>query len=445
MKKGDYIKRFKDKKITMLGLGLLGRGINVARFLAESDADLTITDLKYEEELKTSIKKLSKYTNIVFHLGGHNKTDFRNADMIPLDSPYIKEAKKNNIPIEMDASLFAMIAPKGVKIVGVTGTRGKSTVTHLIYHILSGAVSSDKGNIFIAGNIREVATLPLLKKIRTGDIVILELDSWQLQGFGDAKISPNIAVFTNFMRDHMNYYDGDMKQYFKDKANIFKYQKKEDLLFVGKDISKKYKLDARSTKLATVPKTWKSKLLGNHNLENITLAVSVCEALAVSMRDIKKGVETFAGVPGRLEYICEKRDIKYYNDTTATTPDALQVALQSLVGGKKKNIILIAGGNDKKLDYKEVAGVINKTVKSLILFGGTATQKLLKLIDENSENFFDVRNLSVVDNMKDAVSVARNVAKSGDIILLSPGATSFGIFKNEFDRGEQFVKLVKSK
>ena len=119
----------------------------------------------------------------------------------------------------MDASLFARLASAGVIIIGITGTRGKTTVTNLIYEILKRVGK----RVFLGGNIRGVATLPLLKKVKSGDMVVLELDSWQLQGFGDTKISPQVAVFTNFMRDHMNYYRGDMDQYWSDKANIFKY------------------------------------------------------------------------------------------------------------------------------------------------------------------------------------------------------------------------------
>ena len=139
----DYKEYFKGKKVTMLGLGLLGRGVNVARFLAECGAILTITDLKTEKELAPSIKQLKKYKGLTFILGRHRLSDFREANIVikaagvPLDSPYINEARKHKISVLMDASLFAKLAPKEVKIIGVTGTRGKSTVVHLIHHILS--------------------------------------------------------------------------------------------------------------------------------------------------------------------------------------------------------------------------------------------------------------------------------------------------------------------
>jgi UDP-N-acetylmuramoylalanine--D-glutamate ligase len=155
-----------------MGLGLLGRGIGYTKFLAECGADLIVTDLKTEEQLATSVKILEKFSNIKFILGEHRLEDFRGRDMVmkaagvPLDSIYIKEARKNNIPVEMDVSLFAKCAP-GVILIGVTGTRGKSMTTTLIYEILKSNEKFLKKNVYIGGNIRGVATLPLLKKVKS--------------------------------------------------------------------------------------------------------------------------------------------------------------------------------------------------------------------------------------------------------------------------------------
>src|SRR3989339_631999 len=235
----NYKDFFKGKKITMMGLGILGRGVNVAKFLAECGVELTVTDLKTEDQLAPSLKKLSKFPKIKYVLGRHDLADFSGKDMVikaagaPLDSPYIAEARKNNIPIEMDASLFAKLA-ENVVIVGITGTRGKSTVTHLIYDIIK---NSGK-RVHLGGNVKGLATLPLLKKVKDGDIVVMELDSWQLQGFGEAKISPNIAVFSTFLPDHQNYYKNDMDKYFSDKANIFRWQKESDRFITGLRVAK---------------------------------------------------------------------------------------------------------------------------------------------------------------------------------------------------------------
>ena len=162
-----------------MGLGLLGRGINVAKFLLENGAELTITDLKPRERLLSSLAELSSFEDqITYVLGEHRMEDFRDRDLViktagvPLESIYVEEAYKNGIPVEMDASLFVKFSPKGVIVVGVTGTRGKSTTTHLIAYILERA----EKKVFLGGNIRGLATLPLLRQVNKGDYLVLELD-----------------------------------------------------------------------------------------------------------------------------------------------------------------------------------------------------------------------------------------------------------------------------
>jgi len=419
-----------------MGLGLLGRGIGVARFLAEAGAQLTITDLKTKKELKLSLDKLKKFKKINYILGRHRLADFRNKDMIikaagvPLDSLYIKEALRNKIPVEMDASLFIKLAK--IKTIGITGTRGKSTVTDIIYQILKKNYSL--GNVFLGGNVKGVATLPLLKKVKKNDIVVLELDSWQLQGFNDLKISPQISVFTNFLPDHMNYYKNRMDLYFKDKSSIFKFQNKNDYLIVSqqakKEITKRFNNIIKSKIIITKNEKWQTKLIGEHNQENFNLASQVLEILGIKKSIIKKEIKNYSGLPGRMEFVRNFKGIDYYNDTNATSPEAVIAAINAI----NKDIILIAGGNDKELNYKEMVEIIEKKVKTLILIKGTATEKIVDLMGYSIET---------VDNMRDAIKKANKFAKNGDMILLSPGAASFGIFKNEYDRGNQFVKLVK--
>ena len=445
----NYKDFFKGKKITMMGLGILGRGVNVAKFLAECGAELTVTDLKTEDQLAPSLKKLSKFPKIKYVLGRHDLADFSGKDMVikaagaPLDSLYIAEARKNNIPIEMDASLFAKLtalSTSNVDMIGITGTRGKSTVTHLIYSI----IKNYGRRVYLGGNVKGLATLPLLKKVKSEDIVVMELDSWQLQGFGEAKISPNIAVFTTFLPDHQNYYKNDMEKYFSDKANIYRWQKDEDCLIAGvktaKLIKEKEKNSLKSRIIIAdgknIPRGWKIKLLGEHNLANVALAAEAARKLGVKESTIKKTVEKFKGLPGRLEFIREAKGVKYYNDTTATTPEAVMAALDSLKESKGK-IILISGGADKNLEYDGYAKVVKKSVKVLALFRGLASNKI---ISELGKTKFPVE---VFDNMKAAMKFAVANAKNGDIVLLSPGAASFGVFKNEFDRGDQFNKAVK--
>jgi len=459
MNEKDYKTFFRGKKITLMGLGLLGRGVNLAKFLSKCGAVLTITDLKNAQALGPSLRQLRAYPSIRFVLGGHNIKDFKDCDLVikaagvPFDSSYIKEAKKNKIPVEMDASLFSRFSP--AFMIGITGTRGKTTTAYLLYHILKLAQkNSCYGQVYLAGNIRGLATLPLLSQAKEDDLVILELDSWQLQGFGDLNFSPPLAVFTNFMPDHLNYYHNNLDRYFCDKANIFKYQKRGDTLILGEKLVaefKKRKIKIRShqyiAKKADLSRSWKIKILGEHNKENIACVVRACYSLGLADSDIKEGLETFFGVPGRLELVRTIKGVKYYNDTTATTPEAVEVALKAFQASIPKlsarilnrRIILIAGGADKNLNYDNLMTLINKTVKALICFNGGATTKILAQLP--TKLCYPVR---VVSSMKEALRVAHKCTSPGDIVLLSPGAASFGIFKNEYDRGEQFVNLVKN-
>ncbi len=447
----NYKEYFKRKKITQLGLGLLGRGLGDAIFLAECGAELIITDIKSEEELKTSVEKLKGYPNITLHLGGHRLEDFRDRDFIlkgagvPLDSIYIEEALKNNIPIEMDSSLFCKLLPPSVVTIGVTGTRGKSTVTHLINHILK---TAGKKTI-LGGNVRDMATLPFIssfREIQPPEIVVLELDSWQLQGFGDSKISPHIGVFTTFMPDHLNYYGGDLDKYFDDKANIFKYQKEGDYLIVGEEVSQKsefknQKLNSKVKIVNTknVPDNWSSHLLGEHNKLNIACAIETCRALGISEDDIKIGVETFGGVEGRLQFVKEINGVKIYNDNNATTPKATEVALEALNPKfETRNIILIAGGSDKGLELNELMEKINQICKSIILLPGSGSQKLTAGSSKLKAKMTPAQNLS------EAIIEAVKQSQPGDVVLFSPAFASFGLFKNEYERNDEFLKIIKS-
>ncbi len=442
----NYKQFFKDKKITVMGLGLLGRGIGYTKFLAECGADLIVTDLKTEEQLKTSLKELSKFKNIKFVLGEHRLEDFKGRDLImkaagvPLDSPFINEAKKNNIPVEMDVSLFAKCAPS-IKIVGITGTRGKSMTTTLIHKILKDNIKNRE--VYLGGNVRGVATLPLLKKVKEGDILVCELDSWQMQGFGDNHISPNISVFTSFMPDHMNYYKGSMEKYFDDKANIFKYQKNDDVLIIRPGMKKFIKKsDVKGGFIVAKPEEvadWKFNVLGTHHRENLSAAVEVAKQFNIPISKIKKSVASFKDLEGRMQLLRVYKGIKIYNDNNATTPEATIAGLEALLprpGLGKKKIVLICGGADKNLPLDNLAKIINKNCKFVSFIPGSGTDRLInnyKLLITNEK----------AENFKDVVMNAIKNAKKGDIVILSPAFASFGMFNNEYERNDLFMSVIK--
>ena len=425
-----------------MGLGLLGRGVGDIAFLAKEGADLVVTDLKTKKELAQSLKQLKRFKNIKYTFGKHDLKDFENRDFIlkaagvPIDSVYINHAKENGVPVYMSTALFAQLS--GVKVVGVTGTRGKTTVAYMLHQILKESYKGKKNKIFLGGNILGVATLPFLAKANKGDIAVLELDSWQLQGFGDLKISPQLAIFTTFMPDHLNYYKNNLRKYFEDKANIFKYQKSGDTFIAGSQLKKtKYQLPKRTRFVSEsyLPRDLKLSVPGSHNRYNAAIALRSARALGVKNDLIFKSLQSFVGVPGRLEKIKTYKDVAIYNDTTATTPHALVSALQSF--GNKKNIILIMGGSDKAIDLKILKIPLKKYCKKIILLPGTGTDRLLK------ERIISL-GLSVakVSDFKTAIKHALSDSKKGDILLLSPGFASFGMFKNEYDRGDQFNRLV---
>jgi len=418
-----------------------------------------VTDLKPSTALRSSLDKLRTFKNIKFVLGEHHLEDFRNRDMVikaagvPLDSIYIEEAKKNNIPVEMDVSLFAKCAPK-VMVVAVTGTRGKSMTTTLIYEILKtnekflkrNACPTEQsfGRVYVGGNLRGVATLPLLKKAKDGDILVCELDSWQLQGFGDAAISPHVSVFTTFMPDHMNYYRGSMEKYFEDKAKIFRNQKTDDVLIIRPDMRKFIDKKEVKGKLIVVKPTdvlkWKFNVPGEHHRENLACAVKVAEVLGIPESKIKKSVANFKELEGRTQLLKVYKGIKIYNDNNATTPEAAMAgmeAMKTIIKDKtKRRIVLICGGADKKLDLTAFVKAVNSNCKAVSLIPGTGTDVLLGGYKLKVEH-------KVGKDLNEVVQTAFKMATKGDIILFSPAFASFGMFNNEYERNDLFMKIIK--
>ena len=423
-----------------MGLGLLGRGVGDTRYLAECGAKIIVTDLKTRKELAESVAQLESFKNITFVFGEHRLEDFNNRDLIlkaagvPSDSPYIAKAKKNNIPVRMSADLFAEIS--GVICVGVTGTRGKSTVAHMLAAILKEAGKK----VLLGGNVRGVSTLALLAEATPEHIAVLELDSWQLQGFGEARISPHIAVFTTLYPDHTNYYQKHPEQYLADKANIFLYQKPSDTLILGKQcaaiVIEKYgeKIDSETiiADELKLPDTWTLRVPGLHNRYNAALALAAARAAGIPDEISRRALESFMGVPGRLELIWEAKGIKVYNDTTATTPEATLAALDALNDGFTKSIILIMGGTDKNLDMSALVAKLSE-VKKVILLAGNGTNRIRNELPKGM----------IYHTFSDAVKAAMDAAVPGDTVLFSPAFASFGMFKNEYDRGDQFNALIQ--
>jgi UDP-N-acetylmuramoylalanine--D-glutamate ligase len=465
MKKSD----FKDKKVTVMGVGLHGGGIATVRFFAEAGAKVIATDMKTEKELASSIEKLKDLKNVKFVLGQHRIEDFENVDLVvkspaaPWTSKPIQAALKKKIPIEMDSSLFFKLCK--LPIVSVTGTKGKTTTSTLIFEILKSA-----GKKAYSAGIGQKPVLDLLEEIEgvKNGAVVFELSSWRLSALGREGLSPHIAVITNIFPDHLNYY-GTMEKYIADKKYIFSSQKPEDYIVLSYDNettrtladgakSKKIffttngKIDSTNDFIGV--KAGKIfyrnngedkiicdlndiKLQGGHNIGNILAAVASASAYGIAPEKICEAVKNFKGVPHRLELVREIDGVKYVNDTAATMPEAAIAGINSF----SKPVILIAGGMDKNLDFKEFAKAVSEKVKKMILLKGDATEKMKSELKKiGAEKMVD----SESDNLKEALLRAKSISDPGDIILFSPGATSFNMFKNEIDRGDKFREAVES-
>jgi len=456
---------WKGKKVLVLGLGQYpkGSGISAALFAIRTGATVRVTDQKTEKELEANVRTLKRYKNVTFILGRHRLEDVRWADVIIRNprvrpsSPEMKLATKLGKRIESDVSIFMERCPSPV--VGITGTRGKSTATTLVYEMLK----ASKKHVWLGGNIL-ISPLTFLSKVKLRDIVVLELSSWLLETTGANGISPKFALVTNLMRDHLNTYDG-MDDYAEAKAQIFRHQNEKGIVVLNADDAygrqfaketpgrvltfsgKTKKTDAWLTKKDLAwkdPKTGVNeiliprsslKLLGEHNATNILSAALLARASGASTSGIRSVAKTFKGIPDRLEEIATIQGVRYVNDTTSTTPDATIAAVNALAPVSKA-IRLIAGGADKELQFDELAKLLKKKRVSVTLFEGTAFAPFSKALRSAGVTF------ERVGSMEEALTVHRREAAEGDTILLSPGCASFGLFLNEFERGEQFKSLV---
>jgi len=333
------------------------------------------------------------------------------------------------VPVYMSTALFAKFAHEvGAKIIGITGTRGKSTVTYMIHHCLEQAGKKT----ILGGNVRGVSTLSLLPQVESDTLCVLEIDSWQLQGFGELQMSPDLSVFTNLLPDHLNYYP-NMKAYFDDKANIFRFQSEEDTLVVGDLIVEQVRAEKPRSKLILpppIPLDLQLLVPGEHNRSNAAFAASALRVLGLTEEEIRKGLETFQGVEGRLQFVREINKVKIYNDNNATTPEATIAALSSF---PERTIVLIAGGSDKGLDLDELVQAIQRTCKHVVFLKGTGTDRLHPHIAGN-----------VHETIGEALNDAMAAAVPGDVMLFSPAFASFGLFKNEYERNDLFLAAVKA-
>ncbi len=458
----------RGKRVLVLGLGVHGGGLGVASWLVKQGAHVTVTDLKRAEELQPSLEALRGLA-IEFVLGEHREQDFLHSDLIvrnpgvPRESRWVQFAREHDIPVEMEMGLFLERLPRGpAQVIGITGTKGKTTTTLMVGAILAQV----NPKTVVAGNLR-VSALQLLERIDAETPVVLELSSWQLEGLERPAVSPHLAAITNVSPDHLNRYP-DLDAYAQAKQVIFRYQRPNDFVVLNRDnpivqglaqravsqvvwTSATHTLDQGAYREGSAlywgwkgepQKIMDARMLrvqGEHNIENALAAIALASVWGAAPEQIASALAQFPGVEHRQELVCEIAGVRYINDTTATTPSATIAALESFAPGARR-VILIAGGSDKGLDFAEMARETVARTARVILLQGAATDRLAKAVQ-------DAGGAALIagryEDLERAVERARDLAQPGDVVLLSPGCASFGMFANEFERGDRFKQLVK--
>lgn len=448
--------KLRGKRVLVMGLGLQGSGIASARYAALQGAIVRVTDMKPATVLAPSIQALAGLP-VEFVLGEHREEDFLWAEMVirnpgvPLSSPYLRAAREHGALIEMESALFFLACPG--RIIGVTGTRGKTTTATLLYAILSASGLPTA----LGGNVAGVETLSLLPQITPETQVVLELSSWQLEGLAPHKLSPPVAVMTNIYPDHLNTYNG-MEDYAEAKANIFRHQGPGDLAIFNYDNpwTRRFGEEAPGRSWFTsqeqggsfargsshlVPfRFTETPLAGRHNLENILLATTTAQLLGIADEQIASAVRDFRGVAHRLQTVATIRGVRFINDSASTTPIAGQVGLEAC----NRPIVLLAGGNTKRLPLERWPETMIQRCRDVLLLAGSGTDELLPALQEEAARLGVTNPIrGVFDNFIAAMDTAVGLAQPGDTLLFSPGFTSFGMFLNEFDRGDRFVAYAR--
>lgn len=499
---------FVGKTVLIMGLGRFGGGVDAAEFATKAGAKVIITDLATQQQLSDSINKLKEFPDIKYHLGSHNEADFLQADIIvanpavPPNNRYLELARQHNKFITSQIGIFFELCP--ATIIGITGANGKSTTTALTAHLLRSRSNdggrrtenrgqrteacpersrrdrskitsienqvSSIGNIWLSGNIGNEPLLTTLNQIKADDLVVLELSSFQLEQLAEIKKAPKVTLLTNLTPNHLDRY-GTFADYCAAKENIFKLQHLDKVnpavsIFNAEDKIatewfEKYKKEPGRTCLKFSADDISRDILknfalpGRANLSNLAAAIAIARHFGVDNKRIKNSLPAFKALPHRLELIAEKRGIRWYNDSKATTPLSSITALEAF----EQPIILIAGGYDKHLPFDEFGQKIAEKTKAAILIGQTAEKianailksKRLKTQDTRHKMRYAIRTtqyarqatkIEVVNSLAEAVQLANRLAESGDVVLLSPACASYDMFENYEHRGREFIRLV---
>jgi len=452
---------WKDTRVLILGAAR--QGLALARWLALHGARVTLSDMRNADELRLVRESLAEY-QINWALGGHPLELLDTTDVlcisggVPLTLPIIAEATRRGIPLSNDSQIFMEVVP--CKTIGITGSAGKTTTTTLVGRMAKNAYGD---NAYIGGNIGD-PLINYVDQMKAEDIAILELSSFQLD---QMTISPNIAAILNITPNHLDRH-GTMEAYTAAKARILEFQSKEDVAILGYDDKGAWRLRKEvKGKLLTfslhdleeglngtylrdgllnlrdgqayLPLILREKILlrGDHNVLNVLAAFAIGHAARFPLDAMLEAVEDFHGVPHRLEFVRELHGVRWYNDSMASAPERSIAAIRAF----DEPIVLMLGGRDKDLPWEDLMRLAGQRVDHVILFG-EAAEKIQKTVNSLglSEKRFTV---ACTDGLREAILRAAEVAESGDVVLLSPGGTSFDEFKDFAERGERFKTWVQ--
>lgn len=454
----EFNEYIRYRKVAVIGLGV--SNLPLLDYLASKKAKVTIFDEREKEKMDTEmLTQINQYQftsywgkDCLTKLTGFDVI-FRSPSCLPTKSELIKEANRGAM-ITTEVELLMKMSP--CQIIGVTGSDGKTTTTSLIHAILEKAGY----HTYLGGNIG-TPLFTKLSEMRPEDKLILELSSFQLMGMS---VSPDIAVITNITPNHLNIHK-DYQEYIQAKKNIFNYQRETGIVVLNadneitkncaKEVKGKVIFFSRKTKLENgywvdepmikkcedgvrmhLLNTNEVLLKGAHNYENIAAALAATENLVDS--DIAvEAVREFHSVEHRLELVREIDGVKWINDSVSSSPTRTMAGLNAF----QEEIVLIAGGYDKNLDYTPLAKPIVEKVKTLLLLGQTSG-KIFDAVKKELEDQNRTLDIYVCGDLKQTVQLAKKVAKRGQVVLFSPASASFDLFKNFADRGEKFKAEV---
>lgn len=454
---------FKNKKVTVMGLGLFGGGVGATKFLVSQGAEVTVTDLKSAEELSDSLKLLNGLP-VRFRLGKHSEEDFQDVDLlvvspaVPDDSRFLQIACDNNVHIDSELNIFFRLCP--APVTGITGSNGKSTTTSLLGEMLK------KSGIktWVGGNIG-ISLLEYLDEIKPDDVVVLEISSFQLEYLSRLEMSPHISIVTNIAPNHLDRHK-TLENYIGAKKAIIRYQKEDDYAILNYDDStlRKWKCESKSrilwfsatkeleqgaflnnneiiinhnSKRNVIPCLTQMKIKGLHNIQNIMAAAYAAIATHADVGSITNAITGFTGLEHRLEYVRTINGVKYYNDSKATTPEAAIAGVKAF----DSPTIVIAGGYNKKVSLRQFALECVKNTKCVVLIGETA-RNIQELIN-NLKGEKAQPEVFVATSLDESVRKAYEISEAGDVVLLSPACASYGMFTNYEERGKRFKELVR--